>query len=551
MAVKSPTQNHYDSDESPYRVVILADSSSTLTDLIALLQASNIQVFTTFKPQDIDHLLAEHQPDAIIFDIKSGVDHHLTITTSLRASPNHGEIPIFFASNEASLSAQLEATRYGADAIFSKPLLVELVMASLQTRASRYRANLKLRRDIDHLVKRLNHTAQEALAASRAKAQFIANVSHELRTPLNGILGMSEILAECALPAGGREAADVIRSSSNLLLGLINDVLDFSKIEAGHLEITPKPIALRELVDDLLRLHRHRARQKNLELIASLPQDVEHFCGDSIKIIQIINNLLSNAIKFTKHGQVELRISLQAEKYGKNSLEFQVRDTGIGIAPDDLERVFQPFVQGRTSVSHSLPGTGLGLAISRRLARAMDGDILLSSQVGSGSCFTFHLPLVVQEPTSSLKISQTSASTPPTLTDLDVLVVDDNDINRIVAGRLLKSLGCRPHFAEDGESALMALRNRRFDMILMDCQMPDPNGFAVTRIVRSEPGPNRTTTIVAVTASAFIEDRTLCLEAGMDAYLAKPVTRAALLQTLSEFVKSNREDLDTKKTGSF
>ena len=392
---------------------------------------------------------------------------------------------------------------------------------------------------------RLNRTAQDALAASQAKAQFIASVSHELRTPLNGILGMSDILAEESLSETAREAAEVIRNSSHLLLDLINDVLDFSKIEAGQIEINAAPITIKELIREIVHLHSHRAKQKNLTLVAKLSAHIGCFRGDRVKILQIMNNLIGNAIKFTDQGQIQLEIDHRTLQERGDILEFHVRDTGIGVASEDAERIFQAFIQGKNYATRSTSGTGLGLAISRRLARAMGGDVLLEQASPEGSWFMFYLPLTLKEANREIVPSPSSGDQPVLSGAYDVLVVDDNEINRIVAGRLLTSLGCRAHFAHDGESALIALRSRRFDLILMDCHMPDPNGFAVTRIIRNELGPNQQTTIMAVTASAFSEDRTLCLSAGMDAYIAKPITRAALqeaLHTITRNADSNMND---------
>ncbi len=385
-----------------------------------------------------------------------------------------------------------------------------------------YRSNELLRKqaaDLESVVAErtaaLRLALEQAEAATRSKSDFLATVSHEIRTPLNGIIGLADLLSLSKLDAEQTEHLKLLLQSGQSLLALINDLLDFSKIEAGRMELESSIFDPGLELASLVETFRPQAVAKSLELVADfapLPPTVR---GDSLRLRQILSNLLSNALKFTMHG----RVHVSAEAVREPSfwcLNLVVTDTGIGFAPDGAEQLFEPFRQEDSSISRRFGGTGLGLAICRRLARAMGGDITATS--GEGTTFRATVRLQPCDVPSSNDPVEHPA---PGLPDLSVLVVDDNDTNRVVALALLRKIGQEAVAAKSGAAAIEILRERSFDLVLMDMQMPGMDGITATREIRRLPLAYQPR-IVALTANAFESDRQLCLDAGMDGFLAKP-----------------------------
>lgn len=392
----------------------------------------------------------------------------------------------------------------------------------------------------------LAHAAQsardEAETNVRLRGSFLANMSHELRTPMHGLIGMAELLLDSPLNEEQCSTATTLQRSAEALLVILNDILDFSRLEAEAMVFEHAHLDPGELVrgvGDLLRAH---AARKGVSLIVDCgPQALPFMIGDGNRMRQILVNLVGNAIKFTAGGEVRLHGRCVPDASGSDWLEVAVIDTGIGIAADALAGLFDPFTQADASITRRFGGTGLGLAISRRFARCLGGDVEVQSTLGVGSSFTLRLPLgglenalVAGAPgltTGSTKVS-TKVDTEPQdrLGEMAILVADDHPINRELIRRMLAGLGQTAFLVEDGAAAFAAVRERRFDLVLMDVQMPVLSGPDATRLIRqweAEGGRPRTR-IVALTASAMPGDREAFLAAGMDAYLAKPFRRAQL-----------------------
>jgi PAS domain S-box-containing protein len=380
--------------------------------------------------------------------------------------------------------------------------------------------------------------SEAARAATVAKSQFLANMSHEIRTPMNGVLGLAQHLAHLALEPEPRSVVEDILRSGNALLQIIDDILDFSKLEAGKLRVDPTPFQARILTADVMKLLEPRAQQVGIGLEAAIAADVPTWLlGDSGRIRQVLLNLASNAVKFTKEGSVAVRVSCDGVHQGCAQVRFSVVDTGIGIPAAALETIFDPFTQADASTTRRFGGTGLGLSVSRELVSCMGGELGVKSEEGRGSSFWFVLPLPVCEAAAPGvgTVADTRAGRPARARTPRVLAAEDNSVNQRVVLRLLERLGCSVELAADGREAVERVRKGRYDLVLMDCQMPVLDGFDATREIRALGGAAARVPIVAVTAHALPGDRERCLEHGMDDYVTKPLRMEELERVLARW----------------
>ena len=383
---------------------------------------------------------------------------------------------------------------------------------------------------------RLQHEAERAQAAARAKTEFLSNMSHELRTPMSGVLGVAQLMRRTPLDETQERYLDLMQRSANSLLRIIDDILDFARIDAGKILLERSPFHLETVVEDVVHLLEPRAEEKGLELRLQLPAETPGtFLGDATRIRQILFNLLGNAVKFTDTGHISIAAEHRPLPDGRFQIRLRIVDTGPGIPPDKLDLIFEKFERAETRIAQKIGGSGLGLAISRRLAHMMEGEVTVRSEVGRGTTF---VATMILEPGDETRPDERSFEQGGQREfALDALVVEDNPVNQLVTCSLLEEMGISATLAENGEIALDRWRTQPFDLILMDVRLPVLDGLEATRRIRAEEGDGHHIAILAMTANASPDDAEACLDAGMDLFLAKPVDLAQLeaaVQALEE-----------------
>ncbi|MDE2276566.1 MAG: response regulator [Burkholderiales bacterium] len=408
-----------------------------------------------------------------------------------------------------------------------------LTLAFAATALRQVRQLRERRMALEDLAANLRQARREAESASEAKSAFLANMSHEIRTPFHGLMGMLSLLRETGLTPRQSSYLRTATESADHLLAILNDLLDMSQLESGRMTLNPAPVVLRDLLRDVEALMRPQALTKALALhIDADPGVPERVLADATRLKQIVFNLLSNAIKFSDHGAVVLDVRRGSDEAGRAVLDFIVTDTGIGMDTATQERLFSRFMQADSSPLRRHGGAGLGLEISRNLARLMGGDIAVHSRPGEGSRFTLRLPLQPVPSAAAVSVEPPAARAGGPRS-LQVLVAEDHPVNRQYLAALLDNLGHQAHFTVNGQEAVQAAGQRRFDVVLMDLHMPVLDGMAATRAIRALPDPAHSTVpIVALTADAFEETRERCLVAGMNDFLTKPVSPQRLASSL-------------------
>jgi signal transduction histidine kinase len=540
------------------KILIVDDDHGKLMAIEAVLQSLGQTIVSVTSGEEALRRLLVEDYAVILLDVNMpGLDGFET-AEFIRQRSRSEHTPIIFLTAHADDAFADRGYALGAVDYLLMPATPEMLRAKVGVFVDLFQKSEQVRLQAEQRVQLAQEQAArvEAERASVAKSQFLTNISHELRTPMTAIIGMTDLSLMEPLSPNVREYLGAVQTNAHLLLELLNEILDLSKLEAGTLTLESAPLQLRKILGELKHSFSHRADQKGLKLEVIVDPGVpNHLIGDSLRLRQVIINLLTNAIKFTERGRVTLDVRIESACDREAWIKFTVSDTGIGISSADQERIFAPFTQVDASTRRRRDGAGLGLAISADLIRAMGGSRAVRSELGKGSEFSFIIPLLIdrskldkvphpaplgEQPSIDL-FEEKSATSP-----IRILLAEDTPTNQLLVRHALSKRGHQVVVAGDGRTAVDLARRGRYDVVLMDLQMPDMDGFEATAAIRRLPGEQPP--IIALTAHTMVGDRERCLSAGMQNYLSKPIDLRELISVVEATAQASLEASNRKST---
>jgi len=525
------------------KILIVDDKEENLISLEYILSDFNVEIVRAFSGEEALKCTLKDEFAMAILDVQMpGMDGYETLEL-MRHRKKTKYLPVIFVSAIHQTDFHIiKGIETGAVDFIPKPIIPEILKGKVSVFLDLYRQ----RKELDLVLKYLEDKNEELILAknkaeeaTQAKSMFLANMSHEIRSPMNGILGLSRLMQNETVNSEHHDMLNVVTTSGEHLLQIINDILDFSKIEAGQIDLECIDFDIRKLCNTIYQLLNYRAVEKGIAFSIDIDEDIPQVLrGDSFRLNQIIMNLTNNAVKFTLKGEVKVSIKLLEKNKEWVALLFSVKDTGIGIPEKAQKTLFQEFTQSDSSISRQYGGTGLGLAISKNLTNLMGGKITLQSKQDIGSEFMFELKFEYKE---QEMITGPDNDNNDLSQELTILVAEDNPINQKVAVLTLRHLGLKCDIAKNGLEALEMYKEKRYDIILMDMQMPVLDGLnASTKIRNYETNENidDSTYIIALTANASSENKQQCLDAGMNNFLSKPFKEDGLKNVLSQGIKT-------------
>ena len=517
------------------KILIVDDLEENLISMEMLLNDFEVDIVRAASGQEALRHTIKDEFAMVILDVQMpGMDGYETLSL-MRKRKKTKYLPVIFVSaiHQSDLHI-IKGIETGAVDFIPKPIIPEILIGKVKIFLDLYQQQNELNVTLKRLEQKnteLEIAKEKAIEATKTKTMFLANMSHEIRTPMNGIMGISKILNKTSLTEEQAELMEIIINSGENLLQIINDILDYSKIESNQVQLEKREFELRAVVKTIVKLFRFKAREKGLNLTKEIAPEIPNvLVDDSMRLTQILTNLVNNGIKFTASGSVAIIIELVEKKNSEVELLFKVKDTGIGIDKEGLQKLFKEFSQTDSSITRKYGGTGLGLAICKNLVNLMEGEIGVDSAPGHGSVFWFGIKFPYHDQ-PILKKEEILKEVPG---NLRILVAEDNPINQRVAQLTLKQMGLQCDLAQDGQEAVKMHQKNPYQLILMDMQMPNLDGIDATKLIRSmEDNLIRQVYIVAVTANAFSEDKQRCLEAGMNDFISKPFKEAELRSIFS------------------
>lgn len=536
------------------KILIVDDDLAKVMAIEAVLHSLDQTIVSVNSGEEALRRLLTEDFAVILLDVNMPGLDGLETASYIRRRRRSEHTPIIFLTAYADDAFADRGYALGAVDYLLMPAPPDVLRAKVGVFVDLFQKSEQVRLQAEQRVQLAEEKAArvEAERASVAKSQFLTNISHELRTPMTAIIGMTDLSLMESLPSNVREYLGAVQTNAHLLLELLNEILDLSKLEAGTLSLESAPLQLRKTLGELKHTFGHRADQKGLTLEVAVDPGVPNYLiGDSLRLRQVIFNLLTNAIKFTERGRVTLDVRVESACDREAWIRFAVSDTGIGIVRTDQERIFAPFAQVDASTKRRRDGAGLGLAISADLIRAMGGSRSVRSELGKGSEFSFVVPLLID--CSKLDKVPSAATAgdsqlsevlngKPTTRPIRVLLAEDTPTNQLLVRHALSKRGHHVVVAGDGRTAVDCARHGKYDVILMDLQMPDMDGFEATQAIRRLPGAQPP--IIALTAHSMVGDRERCLAAGMQNYLSKPIDLRELVFMIESIVRESVESHD-------